>query len=206
MATGTTLSQQTVTGLALFGVGWLICVASFAFDPLACFEASDDDDGGCEGIGAWHCLPHCAAHAAASGASLACIISIPPPFLRTDEDDLPDGKTEDDLSDYLAALSLAMTLRLGGWAIAAIGASQLPAGKLGLGCGVSTATASAILVFSTIEGDELNTLGSPVTWFVPGARILAMCLLALAFIQHRSDGAASGGGGGGALMAQYQPS
>ena len=64
-----------------------------------------------------------------------------------------------------------MTLRLGGWAIAAIGASQLPAGKLGLGCGVSTATASAILVFSTIEGDELNTLGSPVTWFVPGARI-----------------------------------
>jgi hypothetical protein len=53
MATGTTLSQQTVTGLALFGVGWLICVASFAFDPLACFEASDDDDGGCEGIGAY---------------------------------------------------------------------------------------------------------------------------------------------------------
>jgi hypothetical protein len=100
-----------------------------------------------------------------------------------------------------------MTLRLGGWAIAAIGASQLPAGKLGLGCGISTTTASAILVFSTIEGDELNTLGSPVTWFVPGARILAMCLLALAFIQHRSDGAASGGGGGGgALMAQYQPS
>jgi hypothetical protein len=74
MATGTTLSQQTVTGLALFGVGWLICVASFAFDPLACFEASDDDDGGCEGIGAWHCrtaprtLPHTLA--CCSGAAL----------------------------------------------------------------------------------------------------------------------------------------
>ena len=106
---------------------------------------------------------------------------MPPP--GADEDDLPDGKTEDDLSDYLASLSLAVTLRLGGWAVSSIGASLLPSGKFGLGCGVSIASACAgcaILVFSTIEGDELNTLGSPVTWFVPGARILAMCLLSRA--------------------------
>ena len=97
-----------------------------------------------------------------------------------------------------------MTLRLGGWAVSSIGASLLPSGKFGLGCGVSIASACAILVFSTIEGDELNTLGSPVTWFVPGARILAMCLLSLAFVKHRGE--EGGGGGGASLMAEYQPS
>ena len=124
----------------------------------------------------------------------------------TDEDDLPAGKTQDDLADYLASLSLAMTLRLGGWVVGAVGASLLPTGKLGLGCIVSTASACVIVLVSLIGADAATALGSPVTWSQPSARILAMYLLALAFVQHRGGSSGVGSSGNVALMGEFQPS
>eukprot|EP01051_Picozoa_sp_SAG22_P016943 SAG22_NODE_2504_length_2504_cov_1.404990_2_plen_99_part_00 len=77
-------------------------------------------------------------------------------------DDIPDGKSDDDLFDYLASLSMKMTQRLSGLVVLALGASSPPEEyqpELHAKAALTLLTAVACFALSLADGDLIGQGG-----------------------------------------------